>query len=79
MTIISATPGGSGDPYARLVASLQVEFENSESALWLRAFAKLRRPNSTEIRAYSNTISGGICWQILAMMRVAKSALGSRY
>jgi hypothetical protein len=30
MTIISATPGGSGDPYARLVASLQVEFENSE-------------------------------------------------
>ena len=30
MTIISATPGGSGDPYAWLVASLQMEFESSE-------------------------------------------------
>jgi hypothetical protein len=30
MTIVSATPGGSGDPYAPLVASLEVEFENGE-------------------------------------------------
>lgn len=30
MTIISATPGGSGDAYARLVASLQTEFGSSE-------------------------------------------------
>ena len=30
MTIISATPGGPGDPYARLVESLQMQFGSSE-------------------------------------------------
>jgi hypothetical protein len=30
MTIISATPGGSGDAYARLVQSLQLEFGSVE-------------------------------------------------
>src|SRR4051794_23570514 len=37
MTIISSTPGGSGDAYARLVESLQMEFAISEvSALAAR-------------------------------------------
>jgi hypothetical protein len=30
MTIISATPGGSGDAYGRLVQSLQLEFDSVE-------------------------------------------------
>jgi len=37
MTMISATPGGSGDAYGRLVQSLQMEFGTSEvSALAAR-------------------------------------------
>lgn len=43
MTIISAIPGGSGDPYARLVEGLQMEFGSADVGALARQILNAER------------------------------------